>query len=343
MANESEIESLLRQIHDEEREVRSRAIYALGGLKHERAVAALRDAVRDDPTGYCRRAALYGLMKTYTRLGLAILVALVTLAFVGLGLLLPRALAAQEDTCFVESTGDDATDYGSADALALQMAVDAASAGDVLKIAGSCAGVQTAGGNLQTVYLDRELTLQGGYTSTNWLAAPGGIYDSGEFTATWYLDAGTGPFTATLAFCYTDAEVAGLNEAGLQAFRWDSNAMTWTVPVSTGMGVDFANNCVELTGVSQFSAWTLKDTSQGEAIPTALKVRQVTAQGGGLWLLALVLLGAVLTSVAAKAKPERRAPRYTSPIIIYEGDLEVRAGSPLGVAPDLLDLKDGLY
>jgi len=32
--------------------------------------------------------------------------------------------------------------------------------------------------------------------------------------------------------------------------------------------------------------------------------------------------------------------QYTSPEIIYEGDLEIQAGSPLSIIPDSLDLDE---
>ena len=74
--------------------------------------------------------------------------------------------------CAVEYTGDDVTDFVSLDASALQNAVDAADAEDVIKIAGTCAGVQTVGGDDQTVYITKSLTLQGGYNPDAWLATP---------------------------------------------------------------------------------------------------------------------------------------------------------------------------
>jgi hypothetical protein len=73
--------------------------------------------------------------------------------------------------CLVEATDDDAIDFGSTDASAVQDAVNAAASGDVIKIAGTCAGVQSQGGLTQTVTISQNLTLQGGYTHTNWLAA----------------------------------------------------------------------------------------------------------------------------------------------------------------------------
>ncbi|MCP4537840.1 MAG: hypothetical protein GY832_11910, partial [Chloroflexi bacterium] len=80
--------------------------------------------------------------------------------------------AYERQLCFVEANGDNSTDYSSDDASAIQQAVDAAAPGDVLKIAGRCAGVQTRVGLTQTVYISQALTLQGGYTYTNWLASP---------------------------------------------------------------------------------------------------------------------------------------------------------------------------
>jgi uncharacterized repeat protein (TIGR01451 family) len=50
----------------------------------------------------------------------------------------------------------------------VQAAIDAASSNDIVKIAGRCMGVNTRGELRQQVYLDKSLTLRGGYTTTNW-------------------------------------------------------------------------------------------------------------------------------------------------------------------------------
>jgi VCBS repeat-containing protein len=71
--------------------------------------------------------------------------------------------------CFVETNGDNVTDDSSVDATALRAAVDAASSGALIKVAGTCAGVNVTNGISQTVYIDESLTLQGGHNSTNWL------------------------------------------------------------------------------------------------------------------------------------------------------------------------------
>jgi len=75
--------------------------------------------------------------------------------------------------CWVR-LNDDPTDY-----TGVQEAVDAAQSGDVVKIAGRCGGVSarprndlvTTGLVTQVVYLTKTLTLQGGYTATNFTQA----------------------------------------------------------------------------------------------------------------------------------------------------------------------------
>jgi len=94
----------------------------------------------------------------------------------------PRPVLAQTDVCFVETGGDNSTDFQSSDAGAVQNAVDAAAAGSTLKIAGACAGVTPTNGISQTVYITKSLTLQGGYTNTNWL-----VHDPDSYPTT--LDA----------------------------------------------------------------------------------------------------------------------------------------------------------
>jgi hypothetical protein len=73
--------------------------------------------------------------------------------------------------CNTEINGDNLTDFSSNDANAVQQAVDAVAANGTVKVAGTCAGVQTRAGTTQTVYISTPLTLEGGYTATNWLAA----------------------------------------------------------------------------------------------------------------------------------------------------------------------------
>jgi len=75
-------------------------------------------------------------------------------------------------TCF--ATFDDGTTpiYSSSDSSAVQNAVDDASPGNTVKVAGTCVGVQTRAGLSQTVYISKSLTLEGGHTTSDWTLEP---------------------------------------------------------------------------------------------------------------------------------------------------------------------------
>ncbi len=61
--------------------------------------------------------------------------------------------------------------------MSIQEAMDASTnAGDVVKVAGVCAGVQSTAGLTQTVYLNKSLTIQGGYTLTHWTSSNPTLY-----------------------------------------------------------------------------------------------------------------------------------------------------------------------
>jgi len=79
----------------------------------------------------------------------------------------------RDGPAFCWATADDGMAvFSSADATAVQQAVDVANPGDIVKVAGYCAGIQVIGIFTQTVYIVKNMTLQGGYTHTNWLAMP---------------------------------------------------------------------------------------------------------------------------------------------------------------------------
>lgn len=64
---------------------------------------------------------------------------------------------------------DGTTVYSSTNASAVQVALNAANAGNVVKLAGTCAGLVVHNGSTQLAHLAQPLTLAGGYTITNWL------------------------------------------------------------------------------------------------------------------------------------------------------------------------------
>jgi hypothetical protein len=129
----------------------------------------------------------------------------------------------------------------------------------------------------------------GTLTVTKHLTAPGGVADAGEMSVTWYLTPTGTTYTATLALCYTDAEIAGLDEAALWAYRWDGTG--W---VNMYGSPDPINNCVTVADVNAFSAWTLYDYT-AEGAPTAIRLLDLGARSAplaGLGMLVLLAAGA---------------------------------------------------
>ncbi|MBN2002892.1 MAG: hypothetical protein JXA21_06015 [Anaerolineae bacterium] len=144
-------------------------------------------------------------------------------------------------------------------------------------------------------------------TVTKHLTYPGGSRDSGEIKITWWIDAGlTSGFPITLSLCYTDADVDGLDESALSAFRWDG--AQWTTPISTGLTVFTNTNCVQMTGIESLSAWTLKDTSAGNVRPNAIKLHNARPQTAAeiAWGGAILALGAA--SCGATCFGRKRRP-----------------------------------
>jgi hypothetical protein len=76
------------------------------------------------------------------------------------------------------ATVDGVTVFTSTDSSAVQSAINSALAGSTVKVAGTCAGVfgvdvlQDSSAEGTTVYINRSLTLQGGYVAGQWTATP---------------------------------------------------------------------------------------------------------------------------------------------------------------------------
>ncbi len=109
---------------------------------------------------------------------------------------------------------DAPTDYPS-----VQAAVDASDRPtDVVKVAGICAGVEQHAGFTQTVYLSKTLTLQGGYTVTNWtdpdpIAHPTTLDAQGGGRVL-LITGGAAPAVAGLRLTGGDAAQAGADPYG---------------------------------------------------------------------------------------------------------------------------------
>ncbi|HEY90167.1 MAG TPA: DUF11 domain-containing protein, partial [Thermoflexia bacterium] len=86
----------------------------------------------------------------------------------------------------------------SQDYFTVQAAVDAsAAATDIVKVAGYCSATQTYGGHTQVVYLNKTLTVQGGYTRTNWTTPDPSAHpttlDAAQQGRVFYIEGGSAP------------------------------------------------------------------------------------------------------------------------------------------------------
>jgi uncharacterized repeat protein (TIGR01451 family) len=125
---------------------------------------------------------------------------------------------------------DDPKEYST-----VQAAVDAATPGDVVKVAGYCLGVNGRGELRQQVYLDKGLTIQGGYATDNWTtpdpeANPTTLDAWGQGRALYI----TSDITATIE----ELRITGGNADGLGGDSWGDDAgggvyvITATVTIS---------------------------------------------------------------------------------------------------------------
>mgnify|MGYP006289566963 CR=1 FL=1 len=191
----------------------------------------------------------------------------------------------------------------------------------------------------------------GSVTVTKHITTPGGLWEAGEITVTWWithnLSAG---LPVTVSFCYTDTEIGAVQEWGLTPFRW--NDSDWEEFTGSYV-VDTANHCVTAQSVSNFSPWTLFDTSGTSDKPTAARVVALAAWGfapvaAGLLLVLgafyLIHKGQAPTQTPqARPTPAHSAPRpdaYTPPALVHEGALEIQAGSPLSIPSDFEDFDE---
>ncbi len=130
----------------------------------------------------------------------------------------------------------------------------------------------------------------GSITVTKHLTTPGGVWDAGEISVTWWITHNLSASPAvTVSFCYTDTEIGAADENGLRPFRW--NGSDWE-EFGDNVEIDFVHHCVTVQGVSEFSPWTLFDTSGTPQEPTAARVVGLSARSFAPLAALLVLGGA---------------------------------------------------
>jgi len=103
----------------------------------------------------------------------------------------------------------------------VQAAVDAAGEGDMVKVAGYCAGVEYRAGLPQTVYVSKTITLRGGYTTTNWTtsdpqAHPTTLDAQGQGRAVYV--------TGTVSPTIEGLRITGGDASGLGGGYWELDA-----------------------------------------------------------------------------------------------------------------------
>ncbi len=163
---------------------------------------------------------------------------------------LVRAHETRDAAALAATTAQDCharVNAGSTDYSLVQSAVDAAGAGDLVKVAGACLGVNERAGLRQQVYLDKDLTLRGGYTPSNW-AAPNP--DANPTT----LDALGGGrvlyVTGAISPAIEGLRITGGDAAGLAGVDWGWDA---------GGGVYVISATVTISG-----NWIHNNTAGGE-------------------------------------------------------------------------------
>jgi hypothetical protein len=125
----------------------------------------------------------------------------------------------------------------------VQWAVDTAQAGDLVKLAGTCNDVNQYGGLPQVVYVDKALTLRGGYTTTDWTApdpvAHPTSLDAGGLGRVVYVD----------GVSHVDIEglrITGGDATGLGGYPWggDAGGGVYVRGVTAAVSVGISNTHV---------------------------------------------------------------------------------------------------
>lgn len=149
----------------------------------------------------------------------------------------PEAPEGATNVCFSNYTGGVSADFGSSNAAAVQNAINAASAGGTVKLAGVCAGVVAYGGSNQVGLITKTLTVIGGYTAFNWVT-------SYPITQPTVLDAQNGGRVLLIS--------------GAPVSIADLTAQFGKITSADGGGIR-SNNALTLTNVAVYSSTTDSD------------------------------------------------------------------------------------
>ena len=125
-------------------------------------------------------------------------------------------------------------------------------------------------------------------------AFPGLTSSAGEMPVTWTISSDcAGEFSLDLTLCYTADELANANsvtEANLVIFK-NTGGATWA---NLGGVWDGVAKCVNLSGVSSLSRWTMGDPNPGG--PTPVFLRSLSGRGAAGWFWLVPGLGLTLAA-----------------------------------------------
>lgn len=197
-----------------------------------------------------------------------------------------RTAYAAGEVCFA-SLGTT-TEYSSTDQMAVQQAVNAATSGQVVKVAGYCAGVTETLGTTQTVLISgTALTLRGSYTTTDWSV-------SNPVANLTVLDAQSADrvvlITATIGTVENISITRG-SAAGIAPPTTD----TCTLDTGCGSGI-YAHGALNLSGVALLRNLATGNGAGAGArgpitlIDSELQENRSAASGGGLYAQAQVIV-----------------------------------------------------
>ncbi|HOU13812.1 MAG TPA: choice-of-anchor Q domain-containing protein [Anaerolineae bacterium] len=191
-----------------------------------------------------------------------------------------------EGICFAAVGSADTVQivYNSTTARAVQRAVDAASAGQTVRVAGHCISLEVA----QTVYITKSLTLRGGYASGDWAA-------SLPLTQPTTLDAsGEG----RVVYIVGPASVALENLRLINGLLQNINSRGAAVRVDNATAAISGCEIISNTAPGGGGGLAFTGSSSGRVVNTLL-ARNTSGSGAALWTNASGVINMVHTTIAA--------------------------------------------